>query len=221
MYNLYVKDFYLVRKRLWVAMFYSFMLLILFSSQGSQGIIYSVGTVMIGYTMIMYITAYDDKNNSEVLLNSLPVSRGTIVLARYLSVFAFAIIGVFSMALAGFLLKSFGVLNISRILRLEDFIGAVAGLSIIAFLYLPAYFKYGYIKAKMFNLIFFIIGFGGPMLSRRLLKGPEKPMWIDKLIDYLTSQSEFVVGLLIIAIIIIFGLASLGLSMAAYRKREF
>jgi len=223
MYNLFLKDFYLVRKHLWIAMFYSFMMFFIFNSQipEVQGTVYAVGTTMIGYTMIMYSTAYDDKNNSEVLLNSLPISRNKIVLSKYISIFVFAIVGILSMTISGFVLKSLGLLNVSRMLKLEDVIGAITGLCFITFLYLPIYFKYGYIKAKMFNLILFAIAFGGPMLIGRALKGLEKPLWIDKFIKYLGSQSDIEIGLFIMIIIITLGLISFGFSIMAYGKREF
>ncbi|SHK16547.1 ABC-2 family transporter protein [Caminicella sporogenes DSM 14501] len=223
MFNLFLKDFYLIRKHLWVAMFYSFMMFFLFSSHESElyGMIYSIGTTMIGYTMIMYTTAYDDKNNSEVFLNSLPISRSKIVLSRYISIFMFIIIGVISMMIASFVLKSFNILNISRMFKFHDFVNALIGLCCISFLYLPVYFKYGYVKAKMFNLILFAIGFGGPMLIKNILRFTKKPLWLDKFIMYLHLAPKSVINLLFIIAVVILGLISFSISSIIYRKREF
>lgn len=221
MYNLLVKDFHLIKKHLWISVFHSFMIFILLQSIRNAEIIYSMGIVMIGYTMTIYTTAYDDKNESEVIINSLPTSRVQIVFTRYISVFLFAILGMVSMVFAGFILSSFNIMNINSGIKFESIIGGVVGLSIIAFLYLPTYFKYGYIKAKLFNLILFAVAFGGPMLFKRLLSNQEKPLWIDKLIIYLNSQSEFVINLIFIGAIIVMGLISFTISMAIYKKREF
>lgn len=229
MYNLLVKDLYLIKKHLWVPIFYSFIIFILFSTQNienqavvySKGVAYSIGTVMIGYTMIMYTTAYDDKNNSEVILNSLPLSRITIVLSRYLSVFIFGIIGMLSMVLAGFILNSLNILNISTEMMTKSFIGGVVGLGGITFLYLPIYFKFGYIKARMFNMVFFIIIFAGPMIIGKFLDKSEKPLWINKLIEYLASQPDYIISLFIVGIAIMMGVISIIFSINMYRKREF
>lgn len=221
MFNLLLKDLYLIRKHLWITVFYSFMTFIILQGIKNTEIVYSMGIVMIGYTMTIYTTAYDDKNDSEVILNSLPTSRFQIVFSRYISVILFAVLGMSAMILAGFILGSFNIMNINSGIKFESIIGGLVGLSIIAFLYLPTYFRYGYIKAKLFNLIFFAMAFGGPMLFKRLLSNQEKPLWIDKLIIYLNSQSEFVINLIFIGTIIVMGLISFTISMTIYKKREF
>ncbi|WP_432409381.1 ABC-2 transporter permease [Wukongibacter sp. M2B1] len=225
MYNLFLKDFYLIKKHLWFIMLYGFIIFFLFNIQGedvAQGLSYSVGITIIGYTLMMYITAYDDKNNSEVFLNSLPISRSKIVFSRYLSILVFATIGILSMTIVGFVLKSFKLINSwNGVIGFNDLIISSVGLCIVSFLYLPTYFKYGYIKAKIFNWILFAVGFGGPMLIKGFLKDLEKPLWIDVFIKYLNSQSEFTIGLLIMISIMILGLVSLVCSIIIYKKREF
>lgn len=221
MYNLLVKDLYLIKKHLWVTVFYSFITFILLHGIRDAEIVYSIGIVMIGYTMTIYTTAYDDKNDSEVILNSLPTSRFQIVFTRYISVFLFAVLGVVTMIFAGFILSSFNIMNIDSGIKFDSIIGGVVGLSVIAFLYLPTYFKYGCIKAKLFNLIFFAMAFGGPMLVKRFLSNREKPLWMDKLIIYLNSQNEFVISLIFIGATIVMGLISFAISMIIYNKREF
>lgn len=223
MYNLFVKDFYLIRKHLWIGFFYSFLLFFMFSPQAFeiQGMVYTMGITMIGYTMIMYTTAYDDKNNSEVLLNSLPISRAKIILARYLSILIFIIIGTINMFLAGLILKSIRIIDVSRMMKLQDFIGAVVGLSILSFLYLPTYFKFGYVKAKMFNLLLFAIGFGGPVIMRNFFAGAQKPLWIDKAVEFFTTQSSFTISLFLLVIVGVIGAISYGVSLMVYSRREF
>ncbi|WP_053956427.1 ABC-2 transporter permease [Inediibacterium massiliense] len=223
MYNLFVKDFYLIKKRVKFIIFYGFIMFFIFNAQGNHdhSMAYTAGICMVGYTMMMYTTAYDDKNNSEVLLNSLPISRSNIVLSRYLSIFIFAGVGVLSMMIAGFILKSFHLLHVSKMIEFEDLFGAIFALCFISFLYLPIYFKYGYIKAKMFNLILFAIAFGVPMLIGTLLKETQKPLWIDKGIQFLSNQTDFVVGLFFIMVIITLGIISFAFSIMIYKRREF
>lgn len=223
MNSLLLKDFFLLKKHLWFALFYSFIMFFIFGFQVSnvQGMIYSIGATMISYTMLMYTTAYDDKNNSEVLINSLPLSRNKIVLSRYVSIFIFIVIGISSMVVAGYVLKTIEIIKVSWILRSEDILGAILGSSFISFLYLPAYYKFGYVKAKFFNLLLFAVAFGLPMIIGTYLKGIEKPPWVDQLIANLISQSDFIIGLYIIIFTIILGLISYQLSITVYKKREF
>lgn len=225
MYNLFLKDFYLIKKHLWFAMLYAFMVFFIFNHQGTevvQGMSYFIGVTMIGYTMMISITAYEDKNNSEIILNSLPISRSKIVISRYLSILVLAITGILSMTVARIVLRSLKLINSGNsTLGFNYVIAPVAGLCVILFIYLPIYFKYGYMKAKMFNLVLFAVGFGGPMLIRTIFKELEKPLWIDQFASYLTSQSELTMGLFFIITIMILGLVSLMYSIVSYGKREF
>ncbi len=224
MYNLFVKDFFLVKKHLWIAVFYSFLIFFMFNGRGieSQTFVYTMGITMIGYTLIMYITAYDDKNNSDILLNSLPVSKFTIVLSRYLSIFIFSLIGAVSMIVAGAVLKSIGIIDLVRPMKLEDYIGALTALCTIGFIYLPIYYKIGYVKAKMFNLLLFAaIGFGIPMLINTLLSNVPKPLWIDESVRFIISQSDLIIGIALLVFIFLLGIVSCFISLMFYKRREF
>jgi len=223
MINLLIKDFYLIKKHLWIGFFYSFMMFFIFSPQvfEVQGMVYVMGMTMIGYTMLMYTTAYDDKNNSEILLNSLPISRKEIVLSRYLSVIIFAIIGAFNMLIAGFVMNQLNVFGIRRLMEIEDFFGALIGLCILSFLYLPTYFKFGYLKAKMFNLFLFAIAFGAPIIIRNLIQSFEKPLWIDDFVIFIETQSDIILSIALLVLLLVIGFISYSFSIMVYRKREF
>lgn len=221
MHNLLVKDFYIIKKYLWIPLFYSFVVFVLSKNIGELAVVYSIGTVMIAHTLMMYATSYDDKNNSEVVLNSLPISRFKIVLYRYISVFLFTLLGLASMILAGFVLDSLNLLNISIELKIGSVIGSLIGISLISFSYLPTYFKFGYVKAKIFNFIVFIMVFVGPVFLKNILDYGGKNEGLDKLIIFLNSQNEFLLSLFFIGIIIGAGLVSFTISMVIYNKREF
>ncbi len=106
-------------------------------------------------------------------------------------------------------------------MKIEYFIGALVGLSILSFLYLPTYYKFGYLKAKMFNLLLFAVAFGVPVILKSLLNENQKPLWIDKAVAYITSQSDLIIGVFLLVFILIGGVASYGVSLMVYSKREF
>ncbi|QCK82211.1 ABC-2 transporter permease [Geobacillus kaustophilus NBRC 102445] len=154
MFHLIKKDV-LIQKR---ALKLSVLLMLFFtatlSSLGSIGIV--VGIFAITYQLVLGASALEEKNNSDVILISLPIKRNTIVLSKYVSVYVYA-----AFAMAGFYLVYLMVnlLNIPlRIhLRGQLFLVALIAVTFFSCICLPLTFKYGYTKAKMPNLVIFLL----------------------------------------------------------------
>ena len=218
MINLLVKDLLLLKKSIWLPFVYSSMIVFFFSKTDSAAqTIYIMGINMISYILIMYSTAYDDLNKSDIMLNSLPINRKDIVSERYLSIFVFILASSIIMAFTGVIMTLLGIGGNIRIIKLSDIGMAATSLSIIVFLYLPVYFKLGYLKAKLVNfLVFFAVFFLPTLLARLLAKNTSIAF-----LRSLNQLTEMQLVLIMLTFAGVLGLISYVLSLSFYRKREF
>src|SRR5665647_5605 len=98
MVNLVWKDLLILKRSLWLAPLYAFFAVFAFKAMPDGGL--SAATVAVTYMLMFQAFTLDNKNNSEIMLNSLPLIRKDIVLAKYLSVFLYAAFGILSFLLA-------------------------------------------------------------------------------------------------------------------------
>ena len=98
MVKLVWKDLLILKRYLWVAPLYGIFAFFAFRTMPDGGL--SAATVAVTYMFMLQSITQDDKNMSEIMLNSLPLRRRDIVLAKYLSVFLYASLGILSFLLA-------------------------------------------------------------------------------------------------------------------------
>ena len=221
MTSLILKDIYLQKKSFLFALGYSLFVLIVFQNEIFSETSYIMGAMATAYMLVLGACAYEEKNNSEVILNSLPLKRADIVRARYLSSFvsvflAFVIIGVL-----GALMKGVGLPIPLRYVRISDVIAVIVSLSLLCSLYFPVYFRYGYIKSRFFNLILFLLVFFAPSTGLSYLREDGKKEVLNQVIDKLAGVPDWQisVGLGIAAWILT--AISMRISVCIYLKREF
>ncbi len=218
MINLLIKDFMLLRKNLWLPIVYSFMIFFVFSKiDTTSQMIYVMGITMISYLLLMYSTAYDNLNKSDIMLNSLPLKRRDIVAERYLSLFIFIASTALLMSISGIIMKSTGIVENLRFIQLFDVAIATCSICLIVFLYLPVYFKVGYVQAKMFNFAIFFLVFMIPTLLSKVIMNGNPP----KFIENLNSASEIQVILFMGSAVALLGIGSFMLSNRFYSEKEF
>ena len=118
---------------------FSIFLFIVFSSNDFRDFAYSMAAIGIAYITIIGIAQSEYKNNSDIIINSLPTTRREIVAAKYLSVvtctvIALLIVGAvgipFSLIFAAVLVL--GVDYLTASLRLLPRIESTLGLPILA-----------------------------------------------------------------------------------------
>lgn len=155
MVNLVWKDFLLLKRFLWLAPLYAFFAFFAFRTMPDGGL--SAATVAVTYMLLLQAIIQDDKNQSEVMLNSLPLRRGNIVLAKYLSAFVYATLGILSFLLAQGIVTVVGIpLSINQI-SLEEIFGAVIAMVVLIGSYFPIYFKFGYLRSRIVGTILFVV----------------------------------------------------------------
>ena len=92
---------------------------------------------------------------------------------------------------------------------------------ILASVYLPIYFKFGYIKAKLFNIVIFLVFFSGSLLFNSIIKIFFQNPFTMPIIDSLSNQGPIIIGGIILLIAIIIVTLSAAISTKVYYNREF
>jgi ABC-2 type transport system permease protein len=149
MYNLVVKDILIQKKRIILCFAYVLFMVITFQNTGEA--MFPVGVTACTYLMIMTACAYEDLNKSDIMMNSLPVKRSRIVAAKYLSVFIFFIMGSLVYIAFYCIIKVTGIPFHVYPVNLNNFISGILTVSLMAGIYLPIFFKVGYVKSKVIN----------------------------------------------------------------------
>lgn len=101
MINLIKKDLLIQKKSFIFVFFYSLFMFVIFNNPAFVNMIYVMGMIISVYFFLITGNMEDEKNKSDILLNSLPVLRSRIVLAKYVSVFVYMFIGAFFLGIAG------------------------------------------------------------------------------------------------------------------------
>ncbi|GAB6172468.1 hypothetical protein JCM15765_19460 [Paradesulfitobacterium aromaticivorans] len=222
MSTLILKDFLNLRKILPFVLVYGLIMIVGFQSIPDAAL--TASTVAITYLLMLQACARDDKNKSEIMLNSLPLKRKTIVAAKYLTVFLYAALGLVSYLIAYVIVVNTGIPVHVFPLSLSATVGVVIAAILMSSLYYPVYFKFGLLKSNIYGMVIFFAFFfsRGLVLGivKRLANSPLPPS-IELVLQWLSRQSEY--GLAFIILII--GLALMGLSyllsVRFYSGREF
>ena len=162
MLNLVLKDILIQKKSFLIALIYSVFLFVIFSNEVFREAVYIMGTVAIAYIMVVTSNAYDDKYKSEIIVNSLPVKRKSVVLSKYLAAAVFVAIGLSIVGAVGAVIITTGVPLPVRYLNLDDTVFAFSSVALLASLYYPLYFRFGYALSRMINMVLFLALFFGP-----------------------------------------------------------
>jgi len=208
--NLILKDLLLLKKYIFFGLAYILIMIIAFQNLPGTAML-SAGTVAMTYILVVNSCAYDDKNKADLLLNSLPLSRCDVVLARYLSVFLFASLAIIFYAIIAGVNKFVGLpLKVSPITG-EGIVGALLAASFMHSIYLPSYFKFGFIKARLVSFVlFFVVFFGAGTFINRINS-------IEGSLQVLPRQGNIIFLLVAMALIIV----SYFISLRSYNSRDF
>lgn len=221
MLKLIIKDFLLQKKMLYFNLAYSLFVLIVFNNSTFSSTVYIMGAVAVAYMCILGASAYDDKNKSDVILNSLPIKRKQIVEAKYFGVMAFAVLSIFTIGILGAVMKGIGLPFPERYISFTDIVGALVSLSLLSSLYFPFYFRFGYITSRIFNVIFFMVVFFAPPLMIDFLKQRYNKETIEQALTALSGQPDWLIGGILVVLAFILMFCSYSISHKFYQRREF
>jgi len=219
MLSLILKDIYLLRKTMAFSVFYMFVMLFVFSRLDNPAAVFTSCMVAIIYLMIVTGCALDEKNKSDVIFNSLPLSRSVIVGEKYLMVIVYVLFGA---AVYGIVTRVIGLLGLIpnlSFLTLEGLLAAFIVVSFLASIYLPVYFKFGYIRSKIYYFILFFGMFFGISLLISVISSDSQNA--GSLLSFLAVQNGAVIGIILTGAALAMLAASFGISLKIYKNREF
>lgn len=216
MLNLVFKDILIQKKSFLVAILYGAVFTFTFSNTNTPETIFIAVPSVIGYLFVTYACAYDDKNKSEIMLNSLPISRKDIVLSKYLSIILYVLIGVCISFIFTTSFKYLGFGHINRFMTLEDVVGAIIVISLLSSIYYPIYFKFGYLKSKYLSTFMLV---GTLFIPTAIVELAGKSTSAN-IIEYLSKVPEGILRFSIILILIVIALLSASLSLKIYLNRD-
>ncbi|MGE4282479.1 MAG: ABC-2 transporter permease [Clostridia bacterium] len=219
MFNLILKDILIQKKQIVFAMLYIIFLVFAFQSMGPA--MFPAGVVAMTYMLIITSCAYEDKNNSYMILNSLPIKRSQIVLARYISAVIFLTIAILAYAVISQVISISGIPLKTYPITLEYFLGALFSFSLMNAIYFPIFFKVGYMKARFVNFTLFFIFFFGINILVSFIVHNRDEAWVKALESFFAGKSDQAVAALLMSAIAALLLISYGLSVKFYNDREF
>ena len=220
MFNLVIKDIIVQKKSIAFAVLYIAFFMIALQSIGEMT--FTSAITAFSYILVMGGFAYDDKNKADIMLNSLPLKRYNIVLAKYISLFVFVAFGSLIYFVFELFLRSTGFSFIKTYpITIESFTGAVFAVSIMHSFCLPIIFKFGYTRAKVINFVmFFAFFFGGSWLINYIYTRMNAG-FAGKVFALLENRPDYFIALAIIAAAALLMLISYMISLRVYKKREF
>lgn len=221
MYNLILKDVFHIKRYLWLVPAYA--LFAIFALRSVEGMVLTGSTVGIAYTFMLQACLRDDKNKSELFLNSLPLLRRDIVLAKYFTVFVYTGVGLAAYCLVWAIMKGIGV-QVGKI-TLVGLVSTLACVVVLSSIYFPLYFKLGYSKSNMVGMLVFFGFFFGPGLVARFVAnfvvGSKLGESVLSFFAGISNQSAWLVSVLLFLLVLVVMLVSYRLSLRFYATREF
>jgi len=218
MLNLIVKDVLVQRKQLAFSFFYILFMTFVFQKNEIGTFLAAISAFT--YLLVSYSCANEDKNKSDVMINSLPVKRSQVVAMKYLSVIVFFLAGTVAYMLFTSILKNTGINIKIYTLTIDGIIGGFISVSLLTGIYFPVYFKVGYMKSRILSIILFFGTFTGISYLANYIQRINSNI-LDKLLsNFLNSQGNTVIMIILFAIAVIFQIVSYGVSVKIYNNRE-
>lgn len=221
MINLVLKDILIQKKIFIYALLYAAFSVLAFPNTMTARGAYMFGGMSIAYLLIIYSNGYDEKNKSEIILNSLPVRRDSIVTAKYISVILFFILGAVITGIAGAIVTALNIMPSMRFMQLSDVLGIFISVGLMYSVYYPLFFKFGSLKLKIFNIVLYMLFLFVPNIIITMVQENPNDNIVRKIMSIIESSPTWMLqAFTAIAIMIVF-VISMEISIKIYRNKEF
>ena len=212
MISLLYKEFMSLRTVIYVFLLGLGLLFFVTTNTNDNGLAFLYPVAVLSWFFTMSIAAQEEKNNSHILINSLPVSRKQVVAAKYLfSILAGLIfIGIALMVHPLFYPSSQGA-------DMFEVVLTMAATGWFAAIYLPLYYWLGprFIQIGMFILFFLAFA----ILPMVINLGMKNDFW--GLGEWLRSAPTNVLAIVLLLMTAIILLGSWALSVRIYERKDF
>ncbi|MBU3073648.1 ABC-2 transporter permease [Clostridium estertheticum] len=222
MVNLIIKDILIQKKTIIYALLYTAFMALSMSSVFPNGFgLYVMSPMVINYLFITFAVQYDDKNKSEVIINSLPLKRHDIVMSKYIATFVYGTLGICCSILVGFIGNAVRLPMFHGSISLLNIILVIMSICIFSSIYYPVYFKFGVAKMKIFTVVIFMIFFLVPMNAMSyVIKNPNN-FFVQKFNYFINNTSALTQNSIALTIGLVIFMISLMISIHIYNNKEF
>jgi len=220
MLNLILKDILIQKRAILIGFLYIIFFVLIFPEKLGSAIL-AIALVTINYILVASSSASEDKTNSHILLNSLPISRRNIVLAKYLSLIVYSTIGIVAYMIIDMVAEIVNLPIEVHPVSLEGIVYGLFAVGLFNGIYLPILFKLGYIKSKAVHFLLFFTFFGSASYVVNFFKERMSPAAVENIVAFFMERSDLQIGLLLLGITFVMLLISYSLSLSFYKKREF
>lgn len=219
MFKLILKDIIVQKKVYITAMLY--LVFSIFAFQSVKEMMYSVAIVAFVYLLVSGAFAYDDKSKSDIMLNSLPIKRSQLVMAKYVSILIYTIMGTIAFSIISYSIRILDIPLKTYPITVEGIIGAFFSISLINSIQFPLMFKLGYTKSRFANIMLFLIFFFGATMLINNISINMNNSFFSKALDIIKNQSDAMIGFSIVGLSIVMLFVSYMISVKLYKQREF
>lgn len=217
MINLIKKDLALnVNKRtLLVFILYFFIIVITSESYLPSNNKYIIIISTMAYFIAAASFSFDDRLKGDYIMNSLPIKRKDIVLAKYISIILYTLGALASAGILGGLISYIGIFENLDYINLNVVSKSMIAIFLMCSLNFPLYFTKGYRIGKMISLAIYF----GFFAIANSLYGEVSTELIGKLKSIFNSSSIFLNGIIFVIMICLF-ILSIFVSISIYEKKE-
>ncbi|RJE47411.1 MULTISPECIES: ABC-2 transporter permease [unclassified Dehalobacter] len=225
MWRIILKDLMVQKSNIFIILFLCISISgTMYRSPGIAGVQLLLGV----YFMLIYANSYDFKYNGEIMINSLPINRKEIVLAKYLSAIVYALIIMVIIIPESMILYLFNFPGLTGgIQGIVSFLGIVVLLlSLYISIYLPLYYRLGYMRSRWANFISMFVIFGLIGAVGQLTKMPADELettsqGLEQLIMILNGYADPVIYLMMLVVGIVLLVLSFKVSVRIYKNKDF
>lgn len=215
------KDLLIQKKSFLFLFVFGIFMFIIFNNPVFENMIYVMGMIVTVYFFLITGNMEDEKNKSEIILNSLPLPRSRLVLAKYLSVFVYILIGAVILGVTGLLFQLPAIPITPRMIGITDLLAAGFIVSIFISIYFPLYFRFGASVLRLFSVFFFLFFFFIPRYAVEFYLAYEETEAVRFLQSFFLERSPLVPAIVVSAFALLLLTGSFLLSRKIYSRREF
>ncbi|EYE89012.1 hypothetical protein Q428_04720 [Fervidicella metallireducens AeB] len=223
MLNLILKDILIQKKSLFIGFVYSLFVFLIFKTNTfpQENGKFIFGAVSIAYIFATYSIEYDEKNNCHWILNSLPLRRKEIVLAKYISLVIYNVIGISMMLITGRILSIIGFNLGNYVVDLKSILYVFQSTFLAFSFFYPIYFKISYSKTRYINTIVYLTVVFLPSFFDFLFKNMEGISNLKFLFEMTLNKWDITQQSMLLAFIIAFTVISVFISIRNYSEKNF
>lgn len=213
MISLIMKDIF-IQKRSVISMLVFIGIFLLIDSNNPLVSSYYFLSVSLAYVFSTGSFAYEEKNKCDLVTSSLPITRKEIVLSKYIGILIFAILSLIGTSILGivFSLTNIGGFKIQYV-TLTEIKSIIFSCIVLSSIMLPIYFKFGYLKGKIVNIVVYLSFF---IVSMFVITCSEFKQ-IKNILNFINSSTG---NMLMLVIVVITYVLSMYISITTYSNKD-